>query len=90
MEQIVRMWSMHSRTDQETVWGRSKRIRFPTLEIPLTCCSLAYHEMRLVLATIIWHFDLELCEESDGWLNQKVFAIWQKGPLIVKLKQRSA
>ncbi|KAL1632953.1 hypothetical protein SLS56_003239 [Neofusicoccum ribis] len=46
--------------------------------------NLAYHEMRLVLAMVFWHFDLELCEESRKWMvDQKVFNVWEKPPLKV-------
>jgi hypothetical protein len=38
-----------------------------------------------VLANIIWNFDLELCEESEDWLDQEVYILWKKGPLIIKL-----
>jgi hypothetical protein len=48
--------------------------------------SMAYHEMRLILAKVLWSFDLELYEQSGDWLNQEVFLVWNKVPLIVKVK----
>jgi hypothetical protein len=48
--------------------------------------SLAYAEMRLILARILFNFDIELADPSDEWLNQRVFAIWEKPPLMVLLK----
>lgn len=50
--------------------------------------SLAYFEMRLILAHVLWNFDLELMAESTDWSHQKVYAIWDKSPLYVKLKPR--
>jgi cytochrome P450 len=47
--------------------------------------NLAYMEMRIILARLIWNFDLELSEESENWANQKVFLLYEKPPLIVKL-----
>ncbi|RSL44268.1 hypothetical protein CEP54_014744 [Fusarium duplospermum] len=49
--------------------------------------NLAYVEMRVILARIIWNFDLSLPEQSQNWLErQKVYIIfWDKGPLIVNL-----
>ncbi|KKY18590.1 putative cytochrome p450 [Diplodia seriata] len=47
---------------------------------------LAYHEMRLILANVLWHFDLDLCAESKDWMDQEVYTIWEKGPLMCKLK----
>jgi hypothetical protein len=47
--------------------------------------SLAYHEMRLVLASVLLCFDLELCDEAEDWLDQDVYILWEKEPLHVKL-----
>ncbi|KAF2676351.1 benzoate 4-monooxygenase cytochrome P450 [Lentithecium fluviatile CBS 122367] len=48
--------------------------------------NLAYHEMRLILASVLLNFDLELCEEAEGWPKQENFILWSKGPLMVRLK----
>ena len=48
-------------------------------------CSLAYHEMRLMLAKVLWSFDVELCEQSKNWTDQKVYTLWEKPALMVKL-----
>ena len=42
--------------------------------------------MRLVLAKILYHFDLEEASNLDGWLDQKVWFVWQKKPLWLRLK----
>ena len=47
--------------------------------------SLAYHEMRLVLASVVLCFDMELCTEAKGWPQQKVFILWLKPELMVRL-----
>jgi cytochrome P450 len=49
------------------------------------CSDLAWHEMRVLLATIILNFDIELCQESQNWKDQKVFLLWEKWPLYCKL-----
>ncbi|VUC29307.1 unnamed protein product [Clonostachys rosea] len=48
--------------------------------------NMAWHEMRLLLAQLLYNFDLELCEESKDWADQKVFVLWEKKPLLCKLK----
>ncbi|ESZ91765.1 cytochrome P450 monooxygenase [Sclerotinia borealis F-4128] len=49
--------------------------------------NLAYAEMRLILARVIWNFDLELADESKSWAkNMKIFLLWEKPPLYVNLK----
>lgn len=49
--------------------------------------SLANHEMRVILAHLTWHFDYELCPESVNWIDQKVYFLWEKPPLMVKARQ---
>ncbi|RYP03582.1 hypothetical protein DL764_005043 [Monosporascus ibericus] len=58
---------------------------------PKSCIgrNLAMAEMRLILARMVWNFDLELCDESRGWKgSQLVFNVWEKKPLIVKVTSR--
>ena len=54
---------------------------------PRNCLGqqLANQEVRLALAKMAWHFDLELMSESTGWENQKSFTFWEKSPLWVKM-----
>ncbi|KFY23056.1 hypothetical protein V493_06128, partial [Pseudogymnoascus sp. VKM F-4281 (FW-2241)] len=47
--------------------------------------NLAYAEMRLILAQVLWNFDLELTTESENWADQKIYSLWEKTPLYVKL-----
>lgn len=49
--------------------------------------SMAFSEMKLVLAKFLYSFDLELCEESRGWMEgQKVLFFNERPPLMIKLK----
>ncbi|KAI5924183.1 isotrichodermin C-15 hydroxylase, partial [Camillea tinctor] len=51
--------------------------------------NLAWAELRIVLANILWHFDFEVLPESEGWMeNQKLFFLWEKPPLNVKFIPR--
>lgn len=47
--------------------------------------SLAWLELRLMLAKTLWHYDLELCPGMENWVDQKSYLTWEKGPLMVKL-----
>lgn len=40
--------------------------------------------MRLLLSTVLLHFDLELCEQSRHWADQKVYTLWEKHPLMCR------
>lgn len=58
---------------------------------PRSCLgkSLAYVEMRSILARFVWHFDCEMLPETDGWKErQKTFIIWNKLPLMMRLSKR--
>lgn len=49
--------------------------------------NLAYAEMRLILAKMVWSFDLELDQSSANWIEDcKVFTLWKKPALNVHLK----
>ena len=41
--------------------------------------------MRLVLAKVLWNFDIELLPESREWDKQRIYTFWEKGALSVKL-----
>lgn len=58
---------------------------------PRSCIgrNLAYIEMRLILARVLWNFDLELADKTKDWIgNQKIYVLWEKVPLEVYLKPR--
>ncbi|KAI1841642.1 hypothetical protein JX265_012537 [Neoarthrinium moseri] len=48
--------------------------------------NLAQLELRLLLAKTLWHYDIEVLPESKGWMSQKTYLTWEKGPLFVKLQ----
>lgn len=49
--------------------------------------NLAYSEMRLILAKVLYNFDLELDEKTGNWTeSQHSYALWEKPPLWVHLK----
>jgi cytochrome P450 len=48
--------------------------------------SLGYAEMRLIMARLAWKFELEIMPESNDWFEgQKVFSVFQKPPLLMRL-----
>lgn len=55
-----------------------------------TCCDrLAYVEMRLTLARLVFHFDMETADESRDWLSELgPYNLWYKTPLYVRIKAR--
>lgn len=48
---------------------------------------LAYAEIRLILARVLWNFDMELDPSSTNWADQKTYFLWEKRPLKVRLSQ---
>lgn len=44
--------------------------------------------MRLILAKMIWSFDLELDAKSENWIKEcKVMTLWDKPNLAVHVKE---
>ncbi|KAI4196898.1 MAG: hypothetical protein LQ348_002221 [Seirophora lacunosa] len=50
--------------------------------------SLAYFEMRSILARMLWHFEIQLEEESRDWADHNEYVLWDKPPLWVRLQHR--
>lgn len=82
-------WLPSSSPDYDARFERDEKSALQPFSIgPRNCLgkNLAYHEMKLVLATLVLNFDFELCEESKGWSEQRIYALWEKKPLLVRLK----
>lgn len=48
--------------------------------------NLAYAELRLIIARLLWTFDLEIDESCSNWVNDLVeYFGWEKSPLLVRL-----
>jgi len=58
---------------------------------PRNCIGqgLAMAEIRAILARVLWHFEFSLCEESGDWDDQKVYVLWEKPDLWVRLRKRA-
>ncbi|CAG9986847.1 unnamed protein product [Clonostachys byssicola] len=72
--------------------GDKKEALQPFSYGPRNCIgkNLAYVEMRVILARIIWNFDLVMAHDSQNWMNkEEVYTLWMKGPLNFYLKPRN-
>ncbi|KAF2173047.1 hypothetical protein M409DRAFT_62676 [Zasmidium cellare ATCC 36951] len=50
--------------------------------------NLAYAEMRLILAKVIWSFDMQLDPQDRDWVHRcNVMTLWNKPPLNVHVKE---
>lgn len=48
--------------------------------------NLALAEMRIILARVLFNFDLELVQPDKDWIEKMpAFTFWEKSPLMVKL-----
>lgn len=48
-------------------------------------------ESKVILARLVWNFDMQLMPESRSWLDAMPnFTIWQKPPLMVRLSPAQA
>ncbi|KAH7048404.1 putative toxin biosynthesis cytochrome P450 monooxygenase [Macrophomina phaseolina] len=52
--------------------------------------ALAYHEMRLMLVKLLTHVEIEgLAADSERWMDQRIFALWEKPTLNIRVRQRA-
>ncbi|TID27444.1 putative secreted glycosidase [Venturia nashicola] len=72
--------------------GDRKAIYQPFSAGPRNCVgrNLAYSEMKLALCRIVYDFDFELVDEGDDWLDQKVYGLWDKKPLMMRFMERKS
>ncbi|GAB7354527.1 hypothetical protein MBLNU459_g4991t2 [Dothideomycetes sp. NU459] len=79
-------------TDEKATFQDDKKYALQPFSVgPRNCLgrNLAYVEMRLLMAMLLWNFDLEVMEESKNWSDQKVYVLWEKPSLTVKLTPRA-
>ncbi|KAF7891458.1 uncharacterized protein EAF02_001783 [Botrytis sinoallii] len=89
---IPERWLPAAKTDPESPFFHDKRDVLQPFSVgPRNCIgrNLAYNEMRVILARIIWRFDLELCPDSQAWDVQNSYTFWEKPPLMCKLTPRA-
>jgi cytochrome P450 len=48
--------------------------------------ALGWAEMRLILASVLWHFDIENHSPNLKWEDQQVFVMWEMEPMMIKLQ----
>jgi len=45
--------------------------------------------MRSILARLVWNFDIKLAEPEKDWIDgNRVYALWDKDPLMVYFQPR--
>ncbi|KAI0471245.1 cytochrome protein [Xylaria cf. heliscus] len=91
-EYIPERWLPESTTNPKSPFFNDRREIHKPFSVGRRDCigqNLAMHEMRSILAKVLWNFDLTLDESSNSWHNQKILALWVKPPLMVHIKQRA-
>lgn len=83
-------WLPQNQDPASPFYNDNRAVLQPFSVGPRNCIgrNLAYNEMRLILARVMWDFDLELCEESANWNEQLSYLLWEKSPLMCKLSMR--
>jgi cytochrome P450 len=65
----------------------NKKCFYPFSHGPANCIgkNLAYAELRLILARLVWKFDLLRQPGNDEWVeNMRGYTLWDKPPLMTK------
>ncbi|KAL4894419.1 benzoate 4-monooxygenase cytochrome P450 [Aspergillus ambiguus] len=50
--------------------------------------TMAYGSMRMILAQLLWNFDMSLEKPHNDWDHQLAFTNWEKPPLMLRLTAR--
>lgn len=90
-EFIPERWLKENTTNPSSPFYNDKRAVFQPFSFgPRNCLgrNLAYNEMRMILARLLFTFDLEMMPESKDWEDQKIKVLWCKHPLMCKLRLR--
>lgn len=77
--------------DSSSPYAQDKRDVFnPFLLGPHNCPgrSLAYLESRLMLAKLVWHFDMT-ADSLPVWEDQRIYWFWEKQPMKVRIRSRT-
>ena len=87
---IPERWLSDS-ADSTSPYYNDRKDAFNPFSLGLHNClgqNLAWLEMRLILARIMWNFDLEAPSESvlPTWEKQKIYWFWEKQPTFVAIK----
>ncbi|RDW74643.1 cytochrome P450 [Aspergillus mulundensis] len=89
---IPERWLPAAKEDPSSPFYNDNRAILQPFSVgPRNCLgrNLAFAEMRVILARVLWNFDLELCEESSNWVDQKSYVLWEKPGLMCRLKVRA-
>ncbi|KAJ2983124.1 hypothetical protein NUW58_g6303 [Xylaria curta] len=92
-EYIPERWLPEAATDPKSPFFNDRRDIHRPFSVGRRDCigqNLAMHEMRSILARVLWNFDLKLDESCNNWHDQKILALWVKPPLQVHIKPRAA
>lgn len=51
--------------------------------------NLALNELRVIISRVLYRFDYDVMEGQNDWhQKQRLFTVWKKGPLMLRLKAR--
>lgn len=87
-EFIPERWLPSATQDLSSPYYNDRRDAVQPFSVgPRSCLgkSLAYNEMRVILARMLWNFDLALSADSLEWHRQATYTLWEKKPLMVQL-----
>ncbi|KAI9929328.1 hypothetical protein MW887_000796 [Aspergillus wentii] len=88
---IPERWSPEAKSDPSSPFFSDNRDVLQPFSVgPRNCIgrNLAYTEMRVILARVLWNFELALQQDSLKWNEQKTYTLWEKLPLMCKLTRR--
>ncbi|TVY83635.1 Cytochrome P450 monooxygenase aclL [Lachnellula suecica] len=88
-------WMLSSSEDKSSPFYDDNHSAVQTFGVgPRSCIGkpLALAELRLILAQLIWNFDIEAADTLDGkldWNDQRVFTVVERKPFDIRLRKKT-
>lgn len=82
-------WLPEATSDPKSEFYNDNREVYQPFSVgPRNCIgrALALAEMKLILSRVLWSFDMELVDHEMNWPEQRIFFLWSKRPLMVRLR----
>ncbi|KAF2864683.1 cytochrome P450 [Massariosphaeria phaeospora] len=89
---LPKRWLLEDYADFPIATDNDRKKVFQLFSVGPKAClgkGLAYAEIKLIIARLVWHFDFELVNDGFAFEKQRAFLFRERLPLNVRLSVRS-
>lgn len=86
---MISTQASHSRTGHGPAWDEGMALIYAHCMTSADDHSLGWMELHTIMAKILYRYDMEPVDETVDWhRDSRMHTLWEKPPLMVKLKRR--